>query len=177
MHSVPWAFQQNLVWLSSVYAWLAFNQESKSVIKCFYNINTCLFNLINKSICPEVINDQLCCSLILPHPRPESGTTYRNWHHLKLLRMYVLVKDIWRSPFCLPHSTFGFISFHQGGLKCLKLPLLFSFALSLFRFQGPSLTAEVFFFFNYSLLALCIANERLKGIFLWKALLQYVFSF
>lgn len=122
------------------------------------------------------LTDTVHCSLILPQ-RPESGVTHWNFHHFKLLRMYALVKDM-TLPLCLPCSTFGFISFHQGGLKCLKLPLLYSLLPSPpFTSKVPPWLWSFFYFFNYSFLALCIANERLKGIFLWKALLQYVFFF
>lgn len=109
---------------------------------------------------------------------PESGVTQWNFHHLKVLRMYVLVKDMPPPSPRLPDSTFGFISFHQGGLKCLKLPLYSPLPSPSFTSKVPPWLWTFFFlfiFFNYSLSALCIANERLKGIFLWKALLRYVY--
>lgn len=66
-------------------------------------------------------------------------------------------------------SNFASISFQHGGLKCLKLTLFFFLALSVSR----SLDLDVDFF-NYSLLALYITNERLKGI-IWKALMKYIY--
>lgn len=150
MHSVPWALQQNfscdkgVSWQCLILDWvLTKHKESNKVIllhKHFY------CSILSTNVFVQKWLMQLCCSLVT-NPTPTPWVRYNSLG----LTSFETCQGYGTPPLSAP-LHFWLHLFPPGRSEMFEASPLFSFALSLFHFQGPSLTVEVFFLITLFLL-------------------------